>query len=56
MKITSVDLCTVSAGDIDFSPLDELGEVLYYDVLTPGGLALAARDAAPSSRSASRKA
>ena len=45
MKITSVDLCTVSAGDIDFSPLDELGEVLYYDVLTPGGLALAARDA-----------
>ena len=45
MKIVSVDLCTVSAGDIDFSPLDELGEVLYYDVLTPGGLALAARDA-----------
>lgn len=45
MKIISVDLCTVSAGDIDFSPLDELGEVLYYDVLTPGGLALAARDA-----------
>ena len=45
MKIVSVDLCTVSAGDIDFSPLDELGEVLYYDVLTPGGLARAARDA-----------
>lgn len=45
IKIVSVDTCTVSCGDIDFSALDELGEVTYYDVLTEGGLAHAAADA-----------
>ena len=45
MKIVSVDMCTLSAGDIDFSPLEKLGEVTYYDTLTPGGLKKAAAGA-----------
>ena len=45
MNIVSVDLCTLSAGDIDFSPLKRLGEVTFYDVLAPGGLAGAAAPA-----------
>ncbi len=45
MKIVSVDLCTLSAGDIDFSSLEKLGDVTYYDVLAPGGLARAAAEA-----------
>ncbi len=44
MKIVSVDLCTLSAGDIDFAPLEKLGQVTYYDVLVPGALARAAAD------------
>ena len=42
MKIVSVDLCTLSAGDINFSALEKLGEVSYYDVLSPAALARAA--------------
>lgn len=42
MKIVSVDLCTLSAGDINFSSLETLGEVTYYDVLSPAALARAA--------------
>lgn len=45
MKIVSVDLCTVSAGDINFSSLEKLGDITYYDVLTPGALARAVSDA-----------
>jgi glycerate dehydrogenase len=45
MKIVSVDKCTVSTGDIDFSPISSLGDVTFYDVLTPDELKLAARDA-----------
>lgn len=45
MKIVSVDLCTLSAGDINFSSLESLGEVTYYDALTPGGLISAAEGA-----------
>ena len=45
MKIVSVDMCTLSAGDIDFSPREKLGEVTYYDTLTPGGLKKAAAGA-----------
>ncbi|HIU79831.1 MAG TPA: D-2-hydroxyacid dehydrogenase [Candidatus Coproplasma excrementipullorum] len=45
MDIVSVDLCTLSAGDIDFCSLEKLGDVTYYDTLTPGGLARAAGEA-----------
>ena len=45
MDIVSVDLCTLSAGDINFSALEKLGRVTYYDTLTPGGLAGAAASA-----------
>lgn len=45
MKIVSVDLCTLSAGDIDFTALENLGDVTYYDVLTPGGLVSVSRQA-----------
>lgn len=45
MKIVSVDLSTLSEGDIDFSPLTALGEVEFYDVLSPEGLAHVAADA-----------
>ena len=45
MKIVSVDLCTLSAGDIDFTSLENLGDVTYYDVLSPVALARAAADA-----------
>lgn len=31
MKITILDRNTVTIGDIDFSPLDNLGDVVYYD-------------------------
>ncbi len=29
-----LDRCTVTNGDIDFSPIDRLGEVSYFDILT----------------------
>ena len=45
LKIVSVDTCTVSCGDIDFSALGELGEVTFYDVLSAGGLIHAAEHA-----------
>lgn len=45
LKIVSVDTCTVSCGDIDFSALGELGEVTFYDVLSAGGLIHAAENA-----------
>ncbi len=45
MKIVSVDRCTVTAGDIDFSKLQTLGEVAFYDVLTSEQLKEVAKDA-----------
>ena len=45
IKIVSVDTCTVSCGDIDFSALGKLGDVTFYDVLSAGGLAHAAAEA-----------
>ena len=33
-KIVVLDKCTLTVGDIDFSPLDELGNTEYYDILT----------------------
>lgn len=45
MIIVSVDRCTVTNGDIDFSALRALGETVFYDVLTPQELAVAAADA-----------
>ncbi len=35
MKITVLDRCTVTNGDISFAPLEEVGEVRYFDVLPP---------------------
>lgn len=34
MKITVLDTCTLSNGDLDFSDLDALGEVRYADILS----------------------
>ncbi len=33
-KITVLDKCTLTVGDIDFSPLDALGNTEYFDILT----------------------
>ena len=35
MKITVLDRCTVTNGDISFAPLEAVGEVRYFDVLSP---------------------
>lgn len=35
MKITVLDRCTVTNGDISFAPLEAVGEVRYFDVLPP---------------------
>ncbi len=45
MNIVSADMCTLTAGDIDFSPLEKLGKVTYYDFLSRGGLVRAASEA-----------
>lgn len=45
MKIVSVDFCTVSNGDIDCSALTALGDIVFYDVLTPEQLKREAGDA-----------
>ena len=33
-KIAVLDKCTLTVGDIDFSPLDALGKTVYFDILT----------------------
>lgn len=33
-KISVLDLCTLTVGDIDFSPIEKLGETEYHDILT----------------------
>ena len=35
MKITILDRNTLTIGDLDFSPIEALGEVSYYDALPP---------------------
>lgn len=44
-NITSVDRCTVSCGDLDFSAIERLGNVRFYDLLTRDELKKAAADA-----------
>lgn len=45
MKIVVLDLCTLSRADLDFSELESLGEVEYYDVLPEDRLVEAIGDA-----------
>ena len=45
IKITLVDKCTISCGDIDFSSIESLGDVRFYDLLTPEQMIAAAADA-----------
>ena len=33
MKITVLDKCTVTTGDVSLSPLESLGEVRFFDTL-----------------------
>ena len=35
MKVTVLDKISFTVGDIDLTSLDNLGDVSYYDVLTP---------------------
>lgn len=35
MKITVLDRCTVTTGDLSFAPIEAVGEVTYYDVVPP---------------------
>ena len=51
-KIVSVDTNTVSYGDIDFSPVEALGDVSFYGVLTPAELER--RQRTPTSCSSTR--
>ena len=44
MKITVLDRCTITSGDVSFSPLDALGEVVYYDLLPAEEVAQAIGD------------
>ena len=44
MKITVLDRCTVTAGDLSFAPLDAVGDVSYYDLLPPERIADAIGD------------
>ena len=34
MKIIVLDRCTVTNGDVDLTPIESVGEVEYYDILT----------------------
>lgn len=45
MNITVLDKCTLTVGDIDFSPIEALGNVSYYDILPHDEIINAARDA-----------
>ena len=44
MKITVLDKCTLTVGDIDFSPIEALGDVSYYDILTHNEIIDVAKD------------
>lgn len=45
MKITVLDRNTVTMGDLDFGPLEKLGEVSYYDALPYDEVVPACKDA-----------
>lgn len=45
MKITVLDFNTLTIGDLDFSPIEALGEVTYFDVLPPEEVVPACADA-----------
>ena len=34
MRIVVLDRCTVTKGDLDLSPIERLGDVEYYDILS----------------------
>ena len=44
MKIAVLDRCTVTRGDVSLSPLEELGEVRYFDLLPPADVPTAIGD------------
>ncbi|MBR7161212.1 MAG: D-2-hydroxyacid dehydrogenase, partial [Clostridia bacterium] len=44
MKITVLDRCTVTRGDLSFAPIEEAGDVTYYDVVPPERIASAIGD------------
>ncbi len=44
MKITVLDKCTVTNGDVSLSPLEELGEVRYFDTVAPEDIPAAIGD------------
>lgn len=45
MKITILDRNTLTIGDIDFSPIEALGDVTYFDALPPEQVVPACQDA-----------
>lgn len=44
-KIVVLDKCTLTVGDIDFSPLNALGKTEYYDILTKEEIIKVSKDA-----------
>lgn len=44
-KIVVLDKCTLTVGDIDFTPLDKLGNTEYFDILTKDEIIDNCRDA-----------
>ncbi len=44
MKITVLDKCTLTVGDIDFSPIEALGQVEYFDILSKEDIISCAKD------------
>ena len=45
MKIVILDKCTVTKGDIDMSPLENTGEIDYYDILDKSEIIVALQNA-----------
>ena len=41
MKIAVLDRCTVTNGDVVFTPIEQIGEVRYFDLLPPAEVPLA---------------
>lgn len=39
MKITVLDRCTVTTGDVSLSPIEALGDVRFYDTVAPENIA-----------------
>ena len=39
MKITVLDRCTVTTGDVSLSPIEALGDVAFYDTVSPKKIA-----------------